>query len=93
MQNSRNFSRTSSRLSYCFQGQQILKYTDLLIKILLWICKTEIKKILVLENQYIMVVPLFGEAFAAPNNDTAILSINSVKSYSKKVKFKDFSRL
>ena len=38
---------------------------------------------LVLENQYKIVVPIFGAAYAAPNKGTTILHINSAKSYRK----------
>ena len=49
-----------------------MKNTDLHIEFLLRECKTEITKILVLENKYKIAVPLFGEAYAAPNKGTAI---------------------
>ena len=39
-----------------------MKNTDLHIEILLWECKTELVKILVLENKYKIAVPLFGAA-------------------------------
>ena len=44
-----------------------MKNTDLHIKILLQKCWTALLKILVLENKYKTVVPLFGAAIAAPN--------------------------
>ena len=47
--------------------------SDLHNKILLQICWTALLKILVLENIYKIVVPLFGAAYAAPNKDTTIL--------------------
>ena len=40
-----------------------MKNTDLHIEILLPECKTEIMKILVLENKYKIAVPLFGAAY------------------------------
>ena len=46
---------------------------DLHNKILLQKCWTALLKILVLENTYKIVVPLFGAAYAAPNKDTTIL--------------------
>ena len=53
---------------------------------------------LALENWYIIVVPIFGAAYAAPNIGTRIfiglgLSLNSAKFLHKIVEFKDFSRL
>ena len=50
-----------------------MKNTDLHIKILLSKCLTALLKILVLENEYKIVVPLFGAAYAAPNKGTTIL--------------------
>ena len=51
---------------------------------------------LVLENEYKIVVPLFGAAFAAPNKGTPILysfrSLSTVLSSTENRKFKDFSR-
>ena len=47
-----------------------MKNTDLQVKILLRKCYSALLKILVLENWYKIVVPLFG---AAPNKDTTIL--------------------
>ena len=47
-----------------------MKNIDLHIKILLRKCWTALLKILVLENKYKIVVPLFGAAYAAPNKDT-----------------------
>ena len=44
-----------------------MKNTDLHVKILLLKCKSPLLKILVLENQYKIMVPLFGAAYAAPN--------------------------
>ena len=49
-----------------------MKNTDLHIKTLLRKCKSPLLKILVLENQYKIVVPSFGAAYAAPNKDTTI---------------------
>ena len=43
-----------------------MKNTDLHIKILLQKCWTALIKVLVLENKYKIVVPLFGAAYAAP---------------------------
>ena len=50
-----------------------MKNTDLSVKILLEKCWTEKVEKLVLENKYIIVVPLFGAAYAAPNKGTTIL--------------------
>ena len=50
-----------------------MKTTDLSVRILLQKCLTEMMEKLVLENQYEIVVPLFGAAYAAPNKGTAIL--------------------
>ena len=50
-----------------------MKNTDLRIKILLRKCLNALLKILVLENKYKIVVPLFGAAYAAPNKDTTNL--------------------
>ena len=50
-----------------------MKNTDLSVKILLQKCYTEIMKTYVLENQYKIVVPIFGAAYAAPNKGTTIL--------------------
>ena len=44
-----------------------MKNTDLSVKILLQKCLTEIMETLVLENEYKIVVPIFGAANAAPN--------------------------
>ena len=44
-----------------------MKNTDLPVKILLLKCYSPLLKILVLENQCKVVVPLFGAAYAAPN--------------------------
>ena len=44
-----------------------MKNTDLSVKSLLQKLKTEILEILVLENCYKIVVPVFGAAYAAPN--------------------------
>ena len=61
------------RFSYCFQGLKPYIKFDLHIKILLRKCWTALLKILVLENTYKIVVPLFGAAYAAPNKDTTSL--------------------
>ena len=50
-----------------------MKNTDKSVKILLEKCQTEIIESLVLENKYLIVVPLFGAAYAAPNIGTTIL--------------------
>ena len=50
-----------------------MKNTDKSVKILLEKCQTDIIELLVLENKYIIVVPLFGAAYAAPNIGTTIL--------------------
>ena len=50
-----------------------MKNLDLSVKILLQKCKTEIMEKLVPENEYKIVVPLFGAAFTAPNKGTTIL--------------------
>ena len=47
--------------------------TDVQVKILLRKCWSQLLKILVFENKYEIVVPLFGAAFAAPNKGTTIL--------------------
>ena len=57
------FSRTKSL------GKLLIK----VLKILLQKCTTEIMVKLVLENEYEIVVPLFGAALAAPNKGTTIL--------------------
>ena len=49
-----------------------MKSTDLHVKILLLKCKSPFLKILVLENQCKIMVPLFGAAQAAPNKGTTI---------------------
>ena len=46
-----------------------MKNTDLHIKILLLKCYSPLLKILVLENQCKIMVPLFGAAYAAPNKE------------------------
>ena len=50
-----------------------MKNTDLHVKIQLQKCYSALLKILVLENKYKIVVPLFGAAYAAPNKGTIIL--------------------
>ena len=50
-----------------------MKNTDLHVKILLRKCSSPLLKIIVLENLYNTVVPLFGAAYAAPNKGTTIL--------------------
>ena len=45
----KDFSRTSKRLSYCFQGLNLMKNADLHVKILLWKCYSALQK-LVLEK-------------------------------------------
>ena len=47
--------------------------TDLHLKILLLKCLSPLLKILVLESQCEIMVPLFGAAYAAPNKGTTIL--------------------
>ena len=47
-----------------------MKNTDRGVKILLQKCQTEIMETLVLENEYKIVVPILGEAYAAPNKGT-----------------------
>ena len=70
----KDFSRTSKRLSYCFQGlKTYAKKNDLRVKILFLKCKTALLKIYVSENKYKIVVPLFGAAYAAPNKGITIL--------------------
>ena len=49
-----------------------MKNTDLSVKFPLQKCQAEIMVTLVLENQYKIVVPIFGAAYAAPNKGTAI---------------------
>ena len=61
------------RLFYSFQDLKVEKNTDGSVKILLQKCQTEIMVKLVLENEYEIVVPLFGAAFAAPSKGTTIL--------------------
>ena len=53
--------------------KQLYKNIDLHIKILLRKCWTALLEILALENNYKIVAPLFGAAYAAPNKDTTIL--------------------
>ena len=62
---------------YCFQGLKTTKNTDLHIKILLRKCWTALLKILVLENKYKIVVPLFDAAYVAPNEDITLVSKDS----------------
>ena len=50
-----------------------MKNTDLHVKVLLLKCWSPLLKILVLENQCKIMVPLFGAAYAAPNKGTAFL--------------------
>ena len=50
-----------------------MKNTDLSVKIILQKRYTEIMETRVLENQYKIVVPIFGAAYAAPNKGTTIL--------------------
>ena len=50
-----------------------MKNTGLYVKILLLKCKSPLLKILVLENQCKIMVPLFGAAYDAPNKGTKIL--------------------
>ena len=68
----KDFSRTSKILSYCFQGLKTTENTDLHVKILLRKCYSPLLKILVKENKYKIVVPLFDAAYAAPNKGTTI---------------------
>ena len=51
-----------------------MKNANLRVKILLLKCSSPLLKILVLENQCKIMVPLFGAAYAAPNKGTTILS-------------------
>ena len=55
----KDLSRTSERLSYCFQGLRTYENADLHIKILFQKCNTALLKILVLENKYKIVVPIY----------------------------------
>ena len=50
-----------------------MKNTDLSVNFLLQQCLTEMMETLVLENEYNIVVPIFGAAYAAPNKGTTIL--------------------
>ena len=50
-----------------------MKNTDLHAKILLLKCLSPLLKILVLENQCKIMVPLFDAEYAAPNKGTTIL--------------------
>ena len=50
-----------------------MKNTDLHVRKLLQKCYSALLKILVLENKYKIVVPLYGAAYAAPNKGTTIL--------------------
>ena len=50
-----------------------MKNTGLHVKILRLKCLSPLLKILVLENQCKIMVPLFGAAYAAPNKVTSIL--------------------
>ena len=50
-----------------------MKNTDLYVKLLLLKCLSPLLKILVLENQSKIMVPLFGAAYAAPIKGTTIL--------------------
>ena len=50
-----------------------MKNIDLQVTILFRKCWSPLLKILVLENKYKIVVPLFGAAYAAPNKGTTIL--------------------
>ena len=49
-----------------------MKNTDLHVKILLLKCKSPLLKIIVLEYQCKIMLPLFGAAYAAPNKGTTI---------------------
>ena len=49
-----------------------MKSTHLHFKILFLKCLTALLKIQILENEYNIVVPLFGAANAAPNKGTTI---------------------
>ena len=69
----KDFSSTSKRLSYCFQGLKTNENTDLHVKILFLKCSTAWLKLSILENKYKIVVPLFGAAYPAPNKSTTIL--------------------
>ena len=50
-----------------------MKNTDLHVQILILKCQSSLLKILILENQCKIMVPLFGAAYAAPNKGTTIL--------------------
>ena len=50
-----------------------MENTDLSVQILLKKSFTEVIEKLVLENQYKIVVSLFGAGHAAPNRDTTVL--------------------
>ena len=50
-----------------------MKNTDLHVKNLLLKCLHPLVKILVLVNQYKIMMPLFGAAYAAPNKGTITL--------------------
>ena len=50
-----------------------MKNTDIHVKILLMKWQSLLLKRLVLENQFKIMVPLFGAAYAAPNKGTTIL--------------------
>ena len=50
-----------------------MKNTDLHVKILFLKCLGPLLKILVLENQFKIMMPLIGAAYAAPNKGTTIL--------------------
>ena len=56
-----------SKLSYSFQGLKVYENPDLSVKILLKKCWTVIMEKLVQENQYKIVVPLFGAAYRHSN--------------------------
>ena len=52
-----------------------MKNAVLHVKNLVQKCKTELLKLLVLENEYKIAVPLFGAAYAAPNKGNNFILI------------------
>ena len=78
-----------------FKDLKLMKNTDRSVKILLQKCYgDEIMETLVLENEYKIVVPIFGAAYAASNIGTTILywlsSISTVLSPTENSRFKAF---
>ena len=70
---SRTFQGLLKDFPTVFKDWKLMKNTDLHIKILFLKCLTASLDIYILDNEYKIVVPLFGAAYAAPNKGTTIL--------------------